>query len=183
MEEIERTLRENFRGHPEFITMTLDELRLHSEKNYDYAREGPALGNFLRVAAILKQYPGLDPGDPAVVAVTYMLKQLDAFLWMKSGGYEGDVETRDVRLRDVHVYAKLARILDSEGPEYRIDDLFASLRELVQRWTENRDRFMREVEETVGPRKRAAEVSADAWLLAITQLELLLEKEAVDDCL
>ena len=101
-------------GHPEFIKMTLDELLLHNAKNKDYAQGGNPLGNFDRVGSILALYPGLNPGDPTVVSLIYMFKQLDAALWMLSQGYEGDVENIDTRLRDVHVYAKLARIIHKE---------------------------------------------------------------------
>ena len=49
-----------------------------------------------------------------MIAILYALKQLDAALWMLSQGYEGQMENVDTRLRDVHVYMKLARILHSE---------------------------------------------------------------------
>jgi len=103
-----------FHGHPDFYKMTEDEITLHSEKNKDYAQGGDPLGNFKRVGVILSQYPGLNPSNPAVTALVYMLKQLDAALWMLSQKYEGQVENVDTRLRDVHVYAKLARILHKE---------------------------------------------------------------------
>ncbi len=110
-----KELRKEFpNGHPDFLPMTLEELRLHSEKSGDYARGGSALGNFERVASILALYKGLDISDPTVVSLVYMLKQLDAALWMLAGRYEGRVENVDTRLRDVHVYAKLARILHKE---------------------------------------------------------------------
>lgn len=107
--------REDYAGHPDFIDMTLDELKLHSEKNKDYAQGGDPLGNFKRVAKILGQYPNLDLSKPEVVAIVYMMKQLDAALWMLSQDYEGKVENVDTRLCDVHVYAKLARILHKES--------------------------------------------------------------------
>lgn len=103
-----------YHGHPDFATITKDELELHSIKNKDYAQGGDPLGNFKRVANILKEYPGLDLSSPTVVSLVYMFKQLDAALWMLCQGYEGDVENIDTRLRDVHVYAKLCRILHKE---------------------------------------------------------------------
>ena len=102
-----------YHGHPDFYTMTEQELKLHSEKNKDYAQGGDPLGNFKRVAHILSAYD-LDLSKPEVVAIVYMMKQLDAALWMLSQGYEGEVESVDTRLQDVHVYAKLARILHTE---------------------------------------------------------------------
>ena len=42
------------------------------------------------------------------------MKQVDACLWMINKGYEGKVESIDTRLQDVHIYMKLARILERE---------------------------------------------------------------------
>lgn len=97
-------------GHPEFIPMTLDECRLHSEKNHDYARGGDPLGNFQRRAKIAQLYK-IDLSNPAQVAIWDAFKQIDAALWMLSQGYEGEVEDVDKRLQDAHVYFKLARLL------------------------------------------------------------------------
>jgi hypothetical protein len=101
-------------GHPRFLPLTVDELKLHSEKNKDYAQGGNPLGNFLRVARLLSNYPNLKLDNPVVVAIVYALKQLDCVLWMLNQGYEGTVEDVDSRLRDIHVYMKLARILYGE---------------------------------------------------------------------
>ncbi len=111
-------LRERFpHGHPSFIPMTLAEMELHSVKNYDYAAGGDPLGNFKRVASILRQYPGLQMDDPAIVAMVYALKQLDAYLWMKAQGRDGKVEGKAARLGDISVYTKLARIFEQECEE------------------------------------------------------------------
>ena len=104
-------------GHPKFIDLTLDELALHNRKNKDYAQGGHPLGNFHRVSTILGLYPGLNLAKPIVVALVYMLKQLDAVLWMLCRGYEGEVEGVDARLADVYVYAKLCRILAKDEDE------------------------------------------------------------------
>jgi len=103
-----------FHGHPRFAEITAEEIELHSSKNLDYAGTGDPLGNFKRVANILENYTGLNPSNPTVVAIVYALKQLDAALWMLSQGYEGRIEGIDERLRDVHIYMKLARILHKE---------------------------------------------------------------------
>ena len=87
-------------GHPSFIPLTLEEIDLHARKNRDYAKGGDPLGNFKRVANILSNYPGLDLSNPAVVAIVYALKQLDAALWMIANKYEGNVEGVDERLRE-----------------------------------------------------------------------------------
>lgn len=104
----------DFHGHPDYLELTAEELKLHSAKNRDYARGGDPLGNFKRVASILGNYPRLDLSDPTVVGIVYALKQLDAALWMLCQGYEGEVESIDTRLRDVHIYLKIARILHKE---------------------------------------------------------------------
>lgn len=113
---IEQSLRKRYpHGHTDFIPMTIAEMELHSRKNHDYAHGGTPLGNFHRRATLYKNYPGLDLGNPVVVALVDALKQLDAALWMLCQGYEGQVEGLDARLGDVGVYAKLARILAKGG--------------------------------------------------------------------
>lgn len=108
---------EEYHGHPDFYKLTQEELKLHSRKNRDYSKGGEPLGNFKRVSAILKTWDYEIP--PELVAIIYMLKQLDAVMWMLSQGYEGEVESVDARLTDVHIYAKLARILlrENKPPE------------------------------------------------------------------
>ncbi len=92
--------------------LTNDELNLYNRKNHDYTgNKGDTFGNFKRVATILSLYPKLKLSNSQVVAMVYMLKQLDAALWMMSEGYEGTVENIDTRLTDVHIYAKIARLL------------------------------------------------------------------------
>jgi len=101
-------------GHPLFPDLTLHELELHDQKNHDYAHGGHPLGNFLRVSHILKLYPGLDLTDPAMVALVYMLKQVDAYLWIKSQRIETRVEGIQARLQDVSVYAKLLQCIEAD---------------------------------------------------------------------
>jgi hypothetical protein len=110
-----------YQGHPDFLELTKQELELHSAKNRDYAQGGDPLGNFKRVAGILGQYPGLNLSNPTVVAIVYMLKQLDAVLWAMSQGYEGQVESLDDRMQDIHIYMKLARILWKDLTERQED--------------------------------------------------------------
>ena len=106
--------RDTLTGHPRFKQLTEEEIKIHNEKNGDYAGHGNPLGNFVRVAQILSLYPGLDLSNPAVVAMVYSMKQIDAILWMLSQGYDGKVETVGNKLMDVSIYAKLARILHEE---------------------------------------------------------------------
>jgi hypothetical protein len=84
-------------------------------KNKDYTQGGSPFGNFERVSSILALYPKLKLSNPQVVAMVYMLKQLDCALWMMNEGYEGEVENIDTRLTDVHVYAKIARLLGDKN--------------------------------------------------------------------
>lgn len=108
-------LKEESYSQDEFYQLTQDEVELYHAKNRDYTHGGDPNGNFNRVSKILGLYPGLKLSEPEVVCITYMLKQLDAALWMMSQGYEGNTEDVDTRLRDVHVYAKICRILHKEG--------------------------------------------------------------------
>lgn len=101
-------------GHPGFIPMMLDAMELHSRKNYDYAKGGNPLGNFDRVAAIFALYPGLNLGDPKVIALVYEMKQMDAILWMLCQKYEGKVEGYDSRAGDVQVYTSLFRLINQD---------------------------------------------------------------------
>ena len=98
-------------GHPDFIIMTLREMELHSTKNYDYAHGGDPLGNFDRVAKFFSNYPGLDLSKPEVVAAVYMMKQLDAALWLMCQGHEAKVEGIGERMGDVSVYSKIIRLI------------------------------------------------------------------------
>jgi hypothetical protein len=101
-------------GHPRFYELTRQEEDLHNRKNGDYAGGGAPMGNFDRVAAILEMYPGLDLGSNVIVGLVYMLKQLDAVLWLLAQKRDGQVEGIDARLGDIGVYAKLIRIMFEE---------------------------------------------------------------------
>lgn len=103
------------KGHPRFYELTQSEIDLHDQKNADYAGGGSALGNFERISKILKHYPGLELSSDYVIALIYMLKQLDAALWLICQGKPGQVEGVPERLGDVSVYAKLARIMYEEA--------------------------------------------------------------------
>ncbi len=104
--------KDKFHGHPRYLKLTEEELTLHSAKNKDYAYNGDPLGNFKRVSAVLKVW-GFDI-PPMLVALIYALKQQDAYMWMLSQGYEGEVEGIGIRLQDDYIYKKIARILHEE---------------------------------------------------------------------
>jgi len=101
-----------FKGHPKFQKLTEAELRLHSEKNQDYAKGGNPLGNFNRVSDMLVKWGYNVP--PRDVAFIFMMKQLDAVGNMLGQGYEGRTESMNSRLMDIAVYAKLMIILGEE---------------------------------------------------------------------
>ena len=114
----ERLLRRKYlHGHPTFIRMVLQDIDLHDRKNRDYAFGGRPLGNFERVASLVATYPGLKEhlDTREGVAILYMLKQLDAFLWATAKGHELS-EGRPERLRDIDVYTTILRcMLEEEG--------------------------------------------------------------------
>jgi len=66
------------------------------------------------VATILALYPGLPLGNPAVVALMYALKQVDAVLWGLCQNIKHKIEGAIPRLQDISVYAKLAAIMIKE---------------------------------------------------------------------
>ncbi len=98
-------------GHPDFLPAVIEEMRLHSEKNHDYASCGDPLGNFDRVSAILAMYPGFPFATPHGIAIVYALKQVDAVLWGLAQNIDHKVEGLHGRFQDVSVYMKLADIM------------------------------------------------------------------------
>jgi len=113
-----KALREEYpHGHPKFLPITVREIQLHSDKNHDYAAGGDPMGNFARVAAILKLYPHLALDDRRVVALVYALKQLDAVLWGMSADIAHKVEGANARLQDISVYCKLVMCMNEDAGE------------------------------------------------------------------
>ena len=102
-------------GHPYFHELTDHEKDLHGKKSHDYSKGGHPLGNFLRVSEFLKLYPGLDHTDPAIIAMIYGLKQLDAYLWIKANKITTKVEGLNERLTDLSIYAKLVQCIEHDN--------------------------------------------------------------------
>lgn len=100
-------------GHPRFVPVMVDQIKLHSDKNHDYARGGDPLGNFTRVSSILAMYPNFPYATPAGVAFIYALKQLDAEAWTMCQGGECKVEGLDGRTDDQAVYANIRKCIRS----------------------------------------------------------------------
>ncbi len=110
-------------GAPEFYEITFEELDLYNRKNRDYAGGGEnPNGNFDRVAAFWAMYPNIKLGDPRVVALSHMLKQLDQICWSLHRGYEGEVEGLDPRFADCHIYAKIARVINRRMTQQKNED-------------------------------------------------------------
>lgn len=93
-------------GHPEFVSLCIEMMKLHNDKNHDYAKGGDPLGNFKRIAAILSKYD-LKLSDPITIMIVYMLKQFDAVMWGMSQNIEHKVEGPIERLKDMMVYSGL----------------------------------------------------------------------------
>ncbi len=102
------------KGHPLFYELTKEEIELHDAKNADYRSDTDPLANFKRVAQWISLYPDMRWAQPELVAVLYSMKQMDAYMSLMERGVEGGVENCDTRLRDDHVYKKIARILHRE---------------------------------------------------------------------
>ncbi len=99
-------------GHRGFIPMLLEQMELHSTKNFKYAYGGDPMGNFNRVAAIMRLYPDINWAQPECVALIWSFKQLDAALWMLNSGHDAkSLEGIDACLNDVGVYAALTRLI------------------------------------------------------------------------
>lgn len=104
-------------GHPRFHEI-LDELGdLHDRKNHDYAagsKQGP-LGNFHRTSTIMSLYPGMDWDSAFGVAMSYMLKQLDAALVLRSQNRDSVTgEPIPARLKDVATYSVIGMVIVEE---------------------------------------------------------------------
>ena len=99
--------------------------KLHDAKNFDYASGGKQghLGNFDRISALIHAFPASEFwSKPSGVALTYMLKQLDAALILLTTG-KASVTGEDVRsrLRDIACYAILTMQLIEREHETPLD--------------------------------------------------------------
>lgn len=113
--------KENPKGsHPRFHEILRRQGELHDRKNTDYAaggKQGP-LGNFIRVSAIKRLYPGFDWTSTFGTAMDYMLKQLDAaFILYATGRKSVTGEPISARLNDVSVYSNIGQIIYEEDTE------------------------------------------------------------------
>lgn len=102
-------------AHQLFIQASIDEMVLHNKKNKEYTQGGDKLGNFNRTAAIRKLYPGFPWSSPVGVAMSYLMKSMDAVMWGLSTNRDLVIDTYDERLADVGVYIKIMRVLLKEG--------------------------------------------------------------------
>jgi hypothetical protein len=110
--KIVRDLKDAFPfGHPRFVSTVVSQIKLHSDKNHDYARGGDPLGNFIRIATMLKLWPNFPYDTPEGVAFIYALKQVDAEAWTMCQGGDCKVEGLGGRTDDQAVYANLRRCM------------------------------------------------------------------------
>ena len=100
-------------GHSDFIPNAVEAIRLHSDKNWDYAGEGDPLGNFNRVASMTSALMS-GGGSPLHVLLIYMAKQFDALIDATGHGRKMKVEELSGKLVDISIYAQLGRIM-AEG--------------------------------------------------------------------
>ena len=103
-------------GHKKFYKILEEIAELHSVKNFDYASAQKPLGNFERVAHIIDYYNLLNAPCPTKVkvAIFYMLKQFDCFMYALGTGKQMKVEGLKPRLRDIETYDILTEILLEE---------------------------------------------------------------------
>lgn len=104
-------------GDPRFYALLQGMAETHSKKNQDYAQGGKQghLGNFIRVSEFKKLYPGFDWTTPFGVAISFMLKQLDAAMILAATSRESITgEPVEERLKDVVIYGNIASILWTE---------------------------------------------------------------------
>ena len=104
-------------GHPSFYKFVDEISKLHNDKNYSYAHGGPPLGNFNRVSRIMKLYKGMSWDTPEGVAEVYSLKQLDAYLWLKSKKHMDKFEGRIGRIKDQAVYKLIQMCIEEESEQ------------------------------------------------------------------
>jgi len=104
-------------GHPKVFEKFENAANLHEMKNKDYARGGRPFGNMERIAKTLALYPGFTVDNPANVGIVFMMKQLDAVLYMRSQKYEGEVENTSTRMDDITVYAPMISTMIEEENE------------------------------------------------------------------
>ena len=94
-------------GHPAFKELTIEQLALHSKKNEGYAGGGAPLGNFERVADIMKLYPNFPYQSHMGVLVMYYMKHFDRVMWdLCHGKFPSDES-----LADMAVYATILRCM------------------------------------------------------------------------
>ena len=112
-DSLETILKKGY-GDPRFYELLKKQAILHGSKNKDYAQGGKQghLGNFTRVSAIKRLYPGFDWASPFGTAIDFLLKQLDAAMILYSVN-RASVTGENVpeRLQDVAIYSGIATLL------------------------------------------------------------------------
>jgi hypothetical protein len=90
-------------------------IKLHDRKNKNYAGGGSPLGNFHRVANMMRSYPNLRQGDPATAVIGMVVKQIDNILWAMNTERFYSETSVDEHLADISVYMTILRCLRSDN--------------------------------------------------------------------
>ena len=96
-------------GHPDFAKYLLEDIKLHSAKNFSYAHGGPPLGNFQRVANIMSNYPKFPIDKPKGVLYMNMMKQLDSIMWAMCNEKTPPKDHE----QDLTIYSGIARCMNN----------------------------------------------------------------------
>ncbi len=111
-------------GHPDFHRFCDAMKTLHARKNHDYANGGRPFGNFERNAAIVALYPGLRFDTREGMALAFLLKQFDAYLFMKAQGHQSRTgEGLQERLFDIGVYIGILHTMEGEHEARRQENI------------------------------------------------------------
>ena len=122
---IEDLKKGKYYGHPMFYRIMLEELKLHSDKNKQYATQNNPLANFQRTGRLVRKLlkPNINPALAS--AMILMSKQIDAVYEMVGEGKKNTVEELEDKFKDISIYANLCIII---------------LREMNERHRKNRQR-------------------------------------------
>ena len=111
-------------GHPRFHELLEEIAELHAKKNADYAGGGATgpLDNFNRLSHFKRIWPKFDWSSPFGVAMSYMIKQFDAALFLYEQQKESVTgEGIPERLKDVATYAVIGMVIIEEEQDGKVE--------------------------------------------------------------
>jgi hypothetical protein len=125
----------NYYGHPKFKEYTEEMVKVHSEKNHDYADQSDPLSNFRVVNELVKGIPDC----PFKVAFTRLIEKILRISQIATKGNKVADETLSDSLMDGANYCILSRILIEEyGIE--VDMSQEEVNHLMQKYRGNHDK-------------------------------------------